>query len=134
MSFQAYSYHSSTTSHNMSLAPDWVKQLKPAEPQGSDILALERGRSSLQADKMALYLFGEERLRRRRDVENVLKNDPVFDKKNNYFDGRVDKFKTALARAKRMRQLAVKYNWDDMDVEIARKLISEPDPYGLHSR
>ena len=118
----------------MSLAPDWVKQLKPAEPQGSDILALERGRSSLQADKMALYLFGEERLRRRRDVENVLKNDLVFDKKNNYFDGRVDKFKTALARAKRMRQLAVKYNWDDMDVEIARKLISEPDPYGLHSR
>jgi acyl-CoA oxidase len=121
-------------SSTMSLAPDWVKQLKPAEPHGTDLLTLERGRSSIQADKMALYLFGEEKLRRKNDVENILKNDPVFDKKKNYFDGRVDKFKTALARAKRMRQLAVKYNWDDMDMEIARKLISEPDPYGLHSR
>lgn len=125
---------SSVTIITMSLAPDWVKQLKPAEPHGTDLLTLERGRSSIQADKMALFLFGEEKLRRKNDVENILKNDPVFDKKKNYFDGRVDKFKTALARAKRMRQLAVKYGWDDMDMEIARKLISEPDPYGLHSR
>jgi acyl-CoA oxidase len=118
----------------MSLVPDWVNKLKPAEPQGGDILTIERGRSSLQSDKMATFLFGNAKLQRKKEIEDILKNDPVFDKKNNYFDGRVDKFKTALARAKRSRQLAVKYGWDDMDMEIARKLMTEPDPYGLHSR
>lgn len=82
--------------------------------------------------RLANFLFTKEALERQATILKILQNDPVFDKSKNYFDGRVDKFKTALARAKRLRQLEVEHKWEREELVTATDLISEPGPYGLH--
>jgi acyl-CoA oxidase len=117
----------------MSKTPQWVKDLTPSAPQGSDLLAAERDKSKLSVDKLSNFLFTKEVLERQQRILNILQSDPVFDKSKNYFDGRVDRFKTALARSKRMRQLEVKHKWTRDELMTANDLISEPGPYGLHA-
>jgi len=116
----------------MSSAPDWVKQLKPSGPQGHELLAQERAKSNLKVEKLSEFMFTKEALDRKQKVLRVLEAEKVFDKSQNYFAGRVDRFETALARAKRLRQLAVKHSWDTDTFRQATELISEPGPYGLH--
>ncbi|MCJ1295159.1 fatty-acyl coenzyme A oxidase [Xylographa carneopallida] len=111
----------------------WVKKLTPSEPQGSDLLIQERSKSNLDVDKLATFLFTNEVLQRQAKILKVLQADKVFDKSQNYFDGRVDRFKTALARAKRLEQLKVKNRWTQEEFQMANELISEPGPYGLHA-
>lgn len=112
--------------------PSWVKSLKPAGTQGSEILAMERAKSTIPVDKLTTYLFEQEFLDTKRSILKILESEKVFDKSDNYFAGRVDKFERALARAKRLRQLAVEHEWSLEDHNIAVDLISEPMPYGLH--
>lgn len=83
--------------------------------------------------KLSEFLFSKEVLARQERVLSILKADRVFDKSQNYFDGREARFQTALARAKRMRQLAVKHRWSQDEYMMASELISEPGPYGLHA-
>ncbi|EMC96940.1 hypothetical protein BAUCODRAFT_433376 [Baudoinia panamericana UAMH 10762] len=116
----------------MTTPPQWVRDLKPSGPQGSELLAHERSKSSVNVDQLSTFLFTSEGLARKRRVLKVLENEKVFDKSQNYFAGRVDRFETALARAKRLRQLAVRNGWSNDDRLIANELISEPGPYGLH--
>jgi acyl-CoA oxidase len=113
--------------------PQWVKDLKPSPPQGSDLIATEREKSQISVDKLSNFLFTKEALERQDRILAILKSEEVFDKSQNYFHGRVDRFKVALARAKRLRQLQVKHNWNADDYNVANELISEPGPYGLHS-
>jgi len=113
--------------------PQWVKDLKPSEPQGSALITAEREKSKLSVEKLSNFLFTREVLERQERILKILEADKVFDKSQNYFDGRVDKFKTALARAKRLRQLQVKHNWNQDDYVCANELVSEPGPYGLHA-
>jgi acyl-CoA oxidase len=113
--------------------PEWVKALKPSGPQGSELIAAEREKSNISVDRLSNFLFTKEVLDRQQRILDILKAEKVFDKSNNYFDGRVDKFKTALARAKRLRQLQVKHNWTRDEYHVANELISEPGPYGLHA-
>jgi acyl-CoA oxidase len=115
------------------MAPSWVKALTPAGPQGSELLAQERAKSSLNVDALANFLFGKAVLEKRDQILKVLEAEDVFNKSQNYFKGREDRFVVALARAKRMRQLSVKHNWSRDDYEVASNLISEPGPYGLHA-
>lgn len=117
----------------MSPPPQWVRDLKPSEPQGSALITAEREKSKLSVDKLSNFLFTKEVLERQDRILKILEAEKVFDKSQNYFDGRVDKFKTALARAKRLRQLQVKHNWDQADYVCANELVSEPGPYGLHA-
>jgi acyl-CoA oxidase len=117
----------------MSPTPQWVKELKPSPPQGTDLVAAEREKSKISVEKLSNFLFTKEVLERQDRILNILQAEKVFDKSHNYFDGRVDRFKTALARAKRLRQLQVKHNWDRDEYLTANELISEPGPYGLHS-
>ena len=116
----------------MSPTPQWVKDLTPSQPQGSETLKEEREKSNISVEKLANFLFTKEALERQQTILEILQADPVFDKSKNYFDGRVDKFKTALARAKRLRQLEVKHKWGRDELMVATDLISEPGPYGLH--
>jgi acyl-CoA oxidase len=116
----------------MAEVPQWVRNLKPSEPQGSDLLAQERKASNVNVEKLSNFLFGKEALQRRDQVLEVLKSEPVFDKSQDYFLGRVDKFEHALAKAKKVRQLTVKHNWGDLEKRVANDLISEPLPYALH--
>jgi len=116
----------------MSPTPQWVKDLKPSAPQGVDLIQSERDKSQISVDKLSTFLFTQEALNRKSTILSILQTEEVFDKSRNYFDGRVDRFKTALARAKRLRQLEVKHNWQEADLMVATDLISEPGPYGLH--
>jgi acyl-CoA oxidase len=113
--------------------PEWVKSLKPSGPQGSDLLQQERSKSNLDVNKLAEFLFTRERLARQDKVLNILQAENVFDKSQNYFNGRIGRIQTALARAKRLRQLSVKHGWTKEEYEMANELISEPTPYGLHA-
>jgi acyl-CoA oxidase len=117
----------------MSPPPQWVKDLKPSSPQGADLLQAERDKSNISVDKLSNFLFTKEVLERQDRILNILQAEKVFDKSQNYFDGRVEKFQTALARAKRLRQLQVKHNWNRDEYMVANDLISEPGPYGLHA-
>ncbi|CAK4009248.1 acyl- oxidase [Lecanosticta acicola] len=116
----------------MAQVPQWVRNLKPSEPQGSDLLSQERQGSDVNVDQLSKFLFGKEGLERKREVLRVLQNEPVFEKSQDYFSGRVDKFERALARAKRLRQLTVENKWGFEESKVANDLISEPLPYGLH--
>ena len=117
----------------MAPSPAWVKKLTPSGPQGSELLAQERAKSSLDIDKLSNFLFTKELLQKRADILSILQAEKVFDKAPNYFEGRTEKFQRALARAKRLQQLSVKHNWTRNEYEIANELISEPGPYGLHA-
>lgn len=110
-----------------------MKNLTPSGPQGSELLEQERAQSSVPVDKLSEFLFSKEVLERQERVLNILKTEKVFNKSQNYFNGREARFETALARAKRMRQLAVQHRWSQDEYMMASELISEPGPYGLHA-
>jgi acyl-CoA oxidase len=117
----------------MSPPPQWVKDLTPSSPQGVDLLKAERAKSNISVEKLSNFLFTKEVLERKARILSILQAEKVFDKSQNYFDGRVEKFQTALARAKRLRQLQVKHSWNRDEFQVANELISEPGPYGLHA-
>lgn len=112
--------------------PAWVERLKPTKPSGGELLAQERARSKIETEKLTLFLHGEDFLSMRNEILEILQKEKVFNKEQNVFAGRVERFKTALARAKRLRQLANEHGWSLMDHNIAVDLIAEPMPYGLH--
>ena len=116
----------------MAPTPSWVKALQPSGPQGSELLKQERDQSDVPVEKLANFLFTKEVLDRQTKILNILKSENVFDKSQNYFAGRVERFETALARAKRLQQLTVKHQWTKDEYQMAAELISEPGPYGLH--
>lgn len=116
----------------MSPTPDWVKALKPSTPAGTDLLKAERDKSQISVDKLSNFLFTREVLERQQRILEILQSEKIFDKSQNYFDGRVDKFKTALARGKKLRQLQVKHNWNNDEYMTAYDLVSETGPYVLH--
>ncbi|OAP54489.1 hypothetical protein AYL99_10937 [Fonsecaea erecta] len=113
--------------------PEWVKALKPSGPQGSELLSQERAKSNLNVDQLADFMFTREILERNGRILKILQSDPVFDKSQNYFRGRISRIEAALARGKRLQQLQVKHNWTRDEYQTASDLISEPTPYGLHS-
>ena len=113
--------------------PDWVKALKPSGPQGSELLAAERAKSALNVDELAEFLFTKKNLDRNARILSILQEEPVFDKSQNYFSGRHDRLKAALARGKALRRLSVKHGWTEEEDHVANDLISEPTPYGLHA-
>lgn len=112
--------------------PAWVDKLQVPKPSGGELLESERAKSNIDTGKITTFIHGEEFLETRKSILKILESEKVFDKSNNYFAGRVERFKVALARAKRLRQLAVEHEWSLEDHNIAVDLISEPMPYGLH--
>ena len=114
------------------MAPDWVKKLTPSGPQGSELLTRERAQSNVPVEKLSEFLFTKEVLARQDKILAILKADRVFNKSQNYFDGRETRFVRALARNKRLHQLEVKHGWSRDEYMTAAELISEPGPYGLH--
>ena len=115
------------------MAPSWVNKLTPSGPQGSELLEQERNQSRVPVQKLSEFLFTKEVLERQTKVLSILQKEDVFNKSQNYFSGREERFQRALARAKRMRQLAVENRWSQDEYMMASDLISEPGPYGLHA-
>lgn len=93
---------------------------------------MERAKSNIPVDQLTTYLFESPFLETKRKILKILESEKLFDKSKNYFSGRVERFEVALARAKRLRQLAVEHEWALEDHNIAVDLLSEPMPYGLH--
>lgn len=113
--------------------PDWVQALKPSGVQGSELLEQERAKSNVNVDQVAEFMFTNEALERNAKILNILQSHDVFDKSQNYFNGRTDRIKAALARGKKLRLLSVEHNWSQDEYMAANDLISEPTPYGLHA-
>lgn len=113
--------------------PEWVKKLTPSGPQGSELLAMERAKSNVSIEKLSNFILGKDYLERQERILALLQAEPAFDKSGNYTMGRLEKFPVGLARAKKLRQLQVKHNWNFEDFKMADSLISEPTPYGLHA-
>ena len=107
-------------------------KLEPSGLQGAELLKQERDKSSVPVEKSSEFLFTRETINRQDRILNILNVDKIFDKSQNYFDGRVERFKTALARQKRLSQLSKKHEWTSDEYQMASELISEPGPYGLH--
>ena len=77
-------------------------------------------------------MFTDEVLQQNAHILSVLEADPIFNKSENYFRGRIERIKAALARGKRLQHLTMKYDWSDDQYQVAYDLIGEPTPYGLH--
>lgn len=82
--------------------------LVPSDPQGSDLLALEREKATFNVKELTLALYGSKELEKDNRILKILENDPVFDKSNLYFMGRTELFENALRKDKRLVQL-IKY-------------------------
>jgi hypothetical protein len=116
----------------MAPTPDWVKQLKPSGAQGHELLAAERAGSNVPVQQLEELLHTKEVIERKQKLLSILKAEKVFDKSQNYFMGRTDRFERALAREKRLRILKKQHNWNLEEFRTATELIGEPGPYGLH--
>lgn len=112
--------------------PDWVQALKPSGIPGPELLEQERSGSDLDVDRVAKFMFTSDKLARNAKILEVLKSHAIFDKSNNYFHGRTERIKAALARGKKLRQLSIQHKWSAEEYITANDLISEPTPYGLH--
>jgi acyl-CoA oxidase len=116
----------------MKPTPDWVKQLTPSGIQGHELLKAERANSNVPVEELEVLLHTQDVIDRRNKILDILKSEKVFDKSQNYFMGRIDRFERALAREKRLRILKKQHNWSFEEFRTATELVGEPGPYGLH--
>ena len=116
----------------MAPTPDWVKQLKPSGAQGYELIEKERGNSNVPVQELQELLHTKDVIDRKQRILGILKAEKVFDKSQNYFMGRTDRFERALAREKRLRILKKQHGWSLEEFRTAMELIGEPGPYGLH--
>jgi acyl-CoA oxidase len=123
----------SSVTYKMPTSPEWVQELLPSGLQGCDVLTAERASSSVSADRFASFMFSDTVLERDAHILRILQSDPVFSKVKNYYAGRIERIRTALARGKRLQQLSVEHKWTEDGYQIAYDLIGEPTPYGLHA-
>ncbi|RUP43346.1 hypothetical protein BC936DRAFT_137317 [Jimgerdemannia flammicorona] len=107
--------------------------LRPAEPQGSDLLAAERARASFNPYDLSVFMYGEEWIGRFNRILEILENDPAMDKSKRYYSGRDDRFSHALWSARRMVELQREHKWNATDISIADFLLDESGPVCNHS-
>ncbi|CAL5872466.1 uncharacterized protein PFLUO_LOCUS6730 [Penicillium psychrofluorescens] len=110
----------------------WVNDLKPAAPDGATTIQAERKRSNVDINALAQHLLGNEFLERQTRILSLLQQDHLFSKAQQGNFGHPERYKLGLARAKRLRQMADKYNWDDEDHEMAKHLVDDVSPYQLN--
>ena len=84
-------------------------KLPVRQPSGSEILARERAKATFDSDELARYIHGDEYLERQERLLKILENDPLFNKSDVYYQGRDEKFRASMAKAKRMIQVAIFY-------------------------
>lgn len=80
-------------------------ELSVPAPSGTEILRRERARATFDSDELAKYIHGEEYLQRQEQLLKILESEPLFNKSGVYFQGRNEKFRSSMAKAKRMIQV-----------------------------
>jgi acyl-CoA oxidase len=113
---------------------DFSHELKPANPQGPDILTAERAKSSIDVPQLAQHLFSRgDYLQRQSQILKVLQSRPIFSKKNQLNLSRPDRYHLGLARSKELRRLSLQHDWSLDDYKLAQGLVGEVAPYTLHT-
>lgn len=113
---------------------DFSSELKPADPQGPDVLAKERAGSNVNVDQLAQHLLHRgDFLERQKKILNVIEKRPYFCKKNQLNLARPDRYHLGLARAKELRRLSLEHGWDLEDYKMADYLADEMAPYALQT-
>lgn len=74
-------------------------------PNGSEILTRERSKATFDSEELARYIHGDEYLERQDRLLEILESEPLFDKSGVYYQGRDEKFRASMAKAKRMIQV-----------------------------
>ncbi|KAL4804319.1 acyl-CoA dehydrogenase/oxidase [Aspergillus unguis] len=112
----------------------FVDKLQPAPgSDGAVALARERTQSNVSEVELARHLFGGSGwLERQARILAVMEREPLFSKGNQQNLSRPDRYKLALMRAKRLRQLTDELGWDEQDWDMARYLVDDILPFDLH--
>lgn len=113
-------------------APSWVEDLRPAGTHGVDLLKRERSKSTIDVERLCRFIYTDKELERQQRLLRDLEQDKAFDKSHNYFEGRVERYKRSLMRAKRLNVLRTQNGWGEEDLIAAIELVSEPTSYTLH--
>lgn len=106
--------------------------LPPSEPQGCDLLAEERSKTTFSVHDLSNYIYGQEYLERQEKMLELIENEPAFDKSDRYFLGRTERFAGALRKDYALVKLAEEQKWTPEEFMQADILIDEPGPFGLH--
>ncbi|OAK99078.1 acyl-CoA oxidase [Phaeosphaeriaceae sp. SRC1lsM3a] len=113
---------------------DFSDELKPADPQGPEILSEERSRSNINVEGLAHHLLHRgQHLERQKKILPILEQRKIFSKKNQLNLARPDRYHLSLARSKDLRRLSLEHNWDLDDYKMAMHLVGEVSPYALHT-
>lgn len=113
---------------------DFSDELRPADPQGPDILRQERGSSGINTQQLAQHLLHRDGfLERQTRVLKIIEKRPLFNKKNLLNLARPHRYHIALARAKELRRLSLQHGWTLQDFKMAEYLVGEVNPYSLHT-
>ncbi|KAF2429042.1 acyl-CoA oxidase [Tothia fuscella] len=113
---------------------DFSDELKPASPQGPEILAKERRKSHIIVEQLAQHLLHRgDHLKRQAKILPILERCPIFSKKNQLNLARPDRYHLSLARSKELRRMSLQHGWDIEDYKVAQFLVDEVSPYALHT-
>ncbi|CAO3661253.1 unnamed protein product [Umbelopsis vinacea] len=94
-------------------------KLKPAEPQGSSLLAAERQTASFNPEELSVYMHGRQYLAARESILNILQNDAILgDKSQRIYQGRDERFSQAMRNAKRFAELIRKHKWNAEEIPL----------------
>ncbi|KAI6142956.1 acyl-CoA dehydrogenase/oxidase C-terminal [Pisolithus tinctorius] len=97
-------------------------------------MRVARASVSFNVETVRDYLFaGRPNWETHKKIEDILKSDPVFDKSQSNFIGRVDAYERALAITKRLIELQRIYGWSKQERDQAAFILSEVLPIGLHN-
>lgn len=111
---------------------DFTDKLRPAAPDGPEVLAGERAQSDLDVEQLSRHLLSRNGfLERQRRIVPILQSYPVFCKKNQLNLARPDRYHLGLARAKALRRVSVEHGWDTEDFKMAEYLVDEMSPFHL---
>lgn len=94
---------------------DFTDRLVPAEPRGPDTLAKERSQSNLPVENLAGHLLPDGYLERQNRILRELVKEKLLSKETQPNISRPDRYKLGLARAKLLRRMAKKFNWNTED-------------------
>ncbi|KAG0236657.1 acyl-coenzyme A oxidase [Actinomortierella wolfii] len=103
------------------------------QSQQSKDLAAARSKATFAVSDMATYIHGSpEKLKRRREIAELVANDPVFAREKRIGLSRVEDVKHGLRMSQRFYELREKHNLSKEDALTLMELIDEYLPISLH--
>lgn len=129
----SYTHTRSSFTWELVTMSDFTQKLRPGKPDGPSTLLQQRTQSNISVDELAHHLLSYDGfLDRQLRILPLLEQEPLFNKMNQANLSRIEVFKLALARAKRLRRLVDENGWDIYDYKMAETLIDDVSPYYLH--